>query len=419
MDQERYLSLAETCQMNGFLMQDILDKHAAYNEKMTKEAHEKDSDAKKLRQEYVVPEVSQEDVYIFDESKYHIKDAELEIDYTEDFSNGTSCKKETMSYPSGKIKWEKYYKNEALHGPSSFFGEDGTLLGRIWYIDGKQTGKVWTYHVDGSLHSLQRFDQGLPVGIHQYFFSNGLPKSILPYKGGVLDGEIHLFNPHGMIFRRLSFVNGKRTGQEQIWDKNGQLIVECQYEADRPVGLTRMWHPNGILAKEFLYDKDSRRIEAKEWDSNGEIIVQDESKNDDYFDLVNKETEKLTQSLSDMVKKMTTITPLISDKFHFDAKAPFSAEEAAKQSLQYDLANEMENLQKELAKLQSLDAMIKVQLEQGDETKEALWKTPSSRREMEKQFEGMREKINGGLSEIKKGIKTVVKSLVDEAPKKD
>src|SRR6478672_6849060 len=101
-----------------------------------------------------------------------------------------------------------------------------------------------------------------------------------------------------------------------------------------------------------------------------------------------------------MVNKMTEITPLISDKFHFDVKVPFSTEEEVKSSLQYDLANEMDNLQKELEKLQSLDAMIKIQLGQGDEAKEAIWKTPSSRREMEKQFEGMRGKINEGLSEI-------------------
>lgn len=408
LDQGLYQSLRETCLFNTGMVKDILAYHEKVKERLQDECKRNDNAAQKLREEYVLPCPKPDEIYLFDGKTFAMKDPELHLDYTEDLSKlEDKIAKETTYYPSKQLKSEKNYLKNNLHGPVTFYSENGTILSTAWYVNGRQEGKMWTYYPKGQLHSLQRFEKGLMIGVHQYFYANGLPKSILPYQAGVLHGEVHLFGPEGHLARRLNFVKGKRTGQEQIWNEAGDLVIECQFEADKPVGLARMWHPNGVLAKEFIYDKDNRRIEAKEWTPEGELIVQEEGADDDYFDKVNKETDKLTASLGDMVHKMSEITPIISEKFHVES--PSSS------NLQSDLAQELANLQKELERLQSIDGKLKEQL--GMQTdKEAIWKTPSSRREMERQFEGMRDKINSGLGEIQRGIKTVVDNLKEKPP---
>ncbi|HEV8052004.1 MAG TPA: hypothetical protein VGP47_05880, partial [Parachlamydiaceae bacterium] len=420
-DVERYHSLMETCLLNANLVFGMLDNHKKVNERLKSESQEKDSSAQKLREEYLVPFPKADEIYIFDGKTFRINDPELQIDYSEDLTMDAPGKakleRESLFYPSDKIKMEKSYRGNVLHGPSTFYAEkNGTVLSRAWYVDGRQEGKMWTHYPDGALHSLQRFEKGAPIGIHQYFYANGLPKSILPYRKGVLHGEVHLFSPEGILIRRLNFVEGKRTGQEQIWNEDGVLIIECQFEADLPIGLARMWHRNGVLAKEFIYDKDSRRVEAKEWDGDGILIEDDKRKNDDYFDQVNRETEKLTASLSDMVSKVSEIAPLISERFHFDI--PPKIDDTGGGSEPDDLSAELANLQKEMEHLLSLDSKLKEQLGGVDSLKEAIWKTPAARREMEKQFEGIREKINANLGDIQNGISTVVNNLKDKPPEK-
>lgn len=416
LDQGLYKSLRETCLFNTGMVNDILDRHEKLDEALQAESRNTDNAGQKLREVYLVPAPKPDEIYLFDERNFTIKDPELHLDHNEDLSieeasGREKIVRESVFYPSNKIKSEKNYLLNNLHGPSTFFAENGTILSRAWYINGRQEGKMWTYYPEGELHSMRRFEKGLMVGVHQYFYADGLPKSILPYRNGVLHGEVYLFSPSGVLVRHLTFIEGKRTGQEQIWNEAGELVIECQFEDDKPVGLARMWHQNGVLAKEFIYDKDHHRVEAKEWTSNGELIVE-EGANDDYFDQVNKETDKLTASLGDMVHKMCEITPMISEKFHFESASTSHVEQS---NLQNELAQELARLQEELVRLQSIDGKLKEQLGmQAD--REAIWKTPTSRREMEKQFEGMREKINSGLGEIQKGIKTVVSSLKEKPP---
>lgn len=361
-------------------------------------------------EKHPIPIPKNDEDYFFDQTTFRIKDPELQLDYNETI-NQSDLQQESFHYPSQKIKMEKFYLKNLLHGPSTFYAENGRILCRNWFINGKKEGKTWSYHANGSLYSLQIFQEGLPIGLHQYFYPNGLLKSILPYHKGKLHGEVRLYGPEGNLIRKLSFVNGLRSGREQIWNTQGQLLVDCQFEADRPVGLSRLWHTNGVLCREILYDNNSQKIESKEWDLNGILIEKEEGQDEDYFDQVNRETHNLTVSLNQMVKDMSAITPLISEKFAFDTPPLVSGTSS---KLQDELSTDLDKLQKEMQYLQSLDVLLREQFAQTEESKEAIWKTPESRREMEKQFDHMKDKINQELESIQKGIKTVIGSILDQ-----
>lgn len=396
---DRYRFLQDTALLNIDVINMILEKHKQLSVQNSAKASEIDAIAHQIRQRYPIPVPTQGEEYFFSEQEYKIKDPEWQLNYHEIFREENKLSKQSLTYPSGKLKLETYYSDGKLHGPSTFYSEQGTILCRAWFIHGKQSGKMWSYHADGSLHSLQIFQDGLPVGIHQYFYAGGQPKSILPYKQGVLHGEVSLFHPNGTMARQLSFVEGKKNGTERIWNSEGQLIIESTYEADRPVGQSRLWHWNGVLAKEVLYDENFNQIMTKEWDMSGTLIEEEEM---DYFDQMNAETHHLTSSLEKMVQEMTNLTPIMSDQMQF--KTP---------SQTNDLSEELANLQKEMQHLQALDILLKEQIALEEDGKEAIWKTKEYRREMEKQFEGIKDKINTDISGIGEGIKKIIEKLVD------
>ena len=44
----------------------------------------------------------------------------------------------------------------------------------------------WSYYDTGELYAIKRYKNGLKQGIHEYYYKSGLPKSVLPYKNGLL-----------------------------------------------------------------------------------------------------------------------------------------------------------------------------------------------------------------------------------------
>lgn len=326
-----------------------------------------------------------------------------EGDFRDHALEGTTVQR--LHYPSGTLKMEARYLGDKLHGLSRFYSEKGVLLAISQFIEGKQEGEAWTYYFDGAVHSVREFQQGQKVGLHRYFYADGIPKSILPYKEGKLDGEVLLYAPNGTLVRRLSFLQDKRHGKEQIWNERGALLIECEYDHERPIGISKMWHPNGKLAKEVHYDHNSNRLEEKQWNAEGLPIEVKES--NDYFNQMHKETHKLTASLNEIVSTLSTLAPSYEQKMHEE-----EVFKPAGKPLEPNLNEDLAKLQEELIHLHSLDNAIKTHLVgHADDPKEAIWKTPASRQEIEKQFNAVQSQMNEEMEKIQQGIKQMLDVL--------
>lgn len=343
------------------------------------------------KEEHPIHISSEKDSYQYDGRIFKISDPEMGIDYVEDF-NASPLRVESIQYPSGVLKMRSHYKGDQLHGPVTTYREDQTVLSQSWFIDGKREGKTYLYYLTGSLYGLARYRQGLKEGLQQYFYADGAPRTLISYSHGVLDGDLILYHPGGNLFRKLHFVRGKRHGLEQIWDKFGNMIVEAHYDNGRPVGLARMWYSNGILAKEILYGNSSERLESKDWDRNGMPVEERGEENNDYFDQIAKRTEVITASLDDVVNKLSTVTPMISQ--------------------QDGLADQIKMLKKELDRLKEAEGKFKSQTSESA-SKEAIWKSPGTQDALSRLVDSMNKQMDTDMLSIEQEMKKILKKLKD------
>ncbi|MBP9842370.1 MAG: hypothetical protein KBC64_08135, partial [Simkaniaceae bacterium] len=54
-----------------------------------------------------------------------------------------------------------------------------------------------------------RYKEGQLHGKQEYYFSNGIPKSMMHYLEGELHGEVALYHPSGKVKRTILFDKGR------------------------------------------------------------------------------------------------------------------------------------------------------------------------------------------------------------------
>ena len=178
-----------------------------------------------------------------------------------------------LFYPSGKLQGESFYKHGKLHGPSSFYAEDGQRLTLSFFFDGEYQGKVRHFHLDGGLCRLECYKGGKLHGAQKYFFESGAVKSLVHYENAKLSGSLQLFYENGQLKRETCFKQGEKHGFDRIWTEDGTLIDEGEYDNGKPVGTHKRWYDKGSLMEEILYHT-SKRFDKKRWDQEQNIVYE-------------------------------------------------------------------------------------------------------------------------------------------------
>lgn len=106
-----------------------------------------------------------------------------------------------LYYPTGAKKAETFYRAGQLHGPSTFWSEDGTVLAKSWYYQGKRVGKSWWYYPSAALYSLQSYQAGVWHGPQVFYYEDGSAKTLMHYEHGRLAGTPLLLTPDGALER--------------------------------------------------------------------------------------------------------------------------------------------------------------------------------------------------------------------------
>ncbi|MBI3237144.1 MAG: toxin-antitoxin system YwqK family antitoxin [Chlamydiales bacterium] len=176
-------------------------------------------------------------------------------------------------YPNGDLEAEVFYQMDRLHGPSTFYAEDGTPLSRTFFCEGKREGKVYFYYLSGKVSSIQRFKGGVWEGFQEYFYEDGTCKSHLPYSLGKLHGQVKLFWEDGQIKRQTGYERGLRHKEDRIWDEKGVLIDEGNWDLGKPCGTHRHLFSNGAPKAEYIYHTPTR-WDVREWEESGELILE-------------------------------------------------------------------------------------------------------------------------------------------------
>lgn len=347
-------------------------------------------------------EAAQVEVYSTENGMLRLYDPEIHLDYSAEFVPDERHDKMCLYYGNDRLKSETYYRAGQMHGPSSFYSEDGTLLSQSWFVEGKRQGKWCNYYPSGELHSKRKFREGLAQGRQEYYYKDGLLRATIDYKEGNLDGEVVLYYPNGMLKRKLTFINGKRNGMEQIYDEQGNLAVEAHFNDDLPCKSAKIWFNNGQLSLERIYDEHGVCVEIKKWSSNGTMLESSHGEETDYFKQVAQQTDVLTSSLTYLAKQLQQVSSLFTQG---------TGSSDTPSQMQVDL----QALHEEMLKLQELNR--KMTFESGLDPKnqqEAIWKTPSLEREMKDKVESATREMSSEIANLQTMLKKVIGDLKEE-----
>lgn len=255
------------------------------------------------------------DEYQCDDHTLKIFDPELEIDLSGPFF---PKEKQSLFYPNDSQKAEMFYQSGKLHGPATFFSEDGSILAKSWFFEGLKQGKSWYYKPTGSLQSIQRYKNGKMHGAQEYFYPDGTIRSILKFQNGELDGTVSLYFPNGKIKGEISFMNGKLHGFERHWDSKGQLISESQYDHSQPVNKALQWHPNGQKAKEIVFYDSPEHCDVTEWDEQGKLIQEQRYQPEDSIEVLAKQSGALRNQMFELAAKLKKLREISEEKYKND-----------------------------------------------------------------------------------------------------
>lgn len=346
-----------------------------------------------------------EEKYVFDGKQFKILDIDLDINYVGDLAN-LQLRKEVIAYPSGNTKMECYYKNNILHGPSTYYGDDNKVLARYWFVDGKREGRAVRRYIDGEIYSIEAYRSGLKVGTHRYFYKDGKIRSCLGYLNGQLHGDVLLFHANGRMFRRLNFQLGKREGKEQIWYRNGRLHIEAEYRAGKPTGVARKWHQNGILAKEIVYQDSGEAFDIKSWDDKGVPISKPADTQTDYFDTIASKAGMITASMETVINNLEKVTGFLGEHPQEALERTTGGENVEA------ILGSFKELQQKMQHLRDVEGLLNEQLEtdlQG--SKEAIWKSPATKDIVSKQIDDMSQVMNSEMKTIEENMKKIITAI--------
>lgn len=356
--------------------------------------------------------VEEKDDYSFEKGILKIHDPEMGLEIKRTLSEGT-YRTHQIDYANGQIQREWTVSDRKLEGPWSYYSDKGILLSRSWFVQGVRQGKAKKYYTNGALYCIQRFKDGLEEGQQIYYYPHGQIKTQISYQKGVLNGDVKLYYPNGQLKREFHYAQGKRQDAERMWSSAGQLTMEVFYKDDNPIGIAREWREDGSLFKEFAYDENSKRLYAKQWDRRGLELHPYKLNKFDYFDQVALQTGTLTNSIEGVISQLGKMLPIISE----DKRV--GLEDKAVGEMQSDL----EVLSKEIENLKHISHEMLVESGvEADASKEQIWKTPSAKKEIEKQLgeatARMGEEVQGLLKLLNETTTLIAKKFAEADKKK-
>ena len=159
------------------------------------------------------------------------------------FSCSSYCSDSQKPIPNIEKEWSEHFvidNGRVLQDSTLFSGyivayQEGRLIARTGYLDGRQHGDMLLYYPDGSL------------------------KQRRPYVHGEKHGEHLGYHPSGQLAFKYYFVNGKSEGTHFEWYEDGHLRAEMNYADGYELGQQRVWRPDGKLRSNYITRENGRQ----------------------------------------------------------------------------------------------------------------------------------------------------------------
>jgi len=195
------------------------------------------------------------------------------------------------------------YENDLIDGELIYYNEQGKVIGKTPYKKGKREG-IATYkgdHAQPSYSEEYRNDLLIQATYHDFsgkiiekiekgygkqpIYINGSLHSIREYRNGIPEGEVKLFDSRGHLKTLFHVKDGMKHGEEWVYypslgnqELKPKLYIEW-YE-DTIHGICRSWYSDGVLESEREIINNQKHGIASSWYKDGSLMLIEEYEKD-------------------------------------------------------------------------------------------------------------------------------------------
>lgn len=200
-------------------------------------------------------------------------------------------------YPNGRIKSEKTYKDDLLHGYYKEYDTKGNLVLVMLYDNGSivksrvedatDIEPVSKYDDNNRLIYKGPFRNKIPVGVHREYGPDGKITQAYIYndnglllsegivdESGNFNGKWKDLYPGGQVQAEGAYIDNRRTGLWKFYNTSSKVEQTGYYNNGRPDGLWKWYYDNGVILREEEYFQGQRDGAYAEYSETGDIVGQ-------------------------------------------------------------------------------------------------------------------------------------------------
>lgn len=176
----------------------------------------------------------------------------------------------------GQLEEEANYYRNRLHGKRTFFYPNKQVKQEAFFKFNVPDSTYKEFGSDGKLLVSGQFELGSPVGLWNYYYADGHPKSIEKVQNDTVylkafwqadsthlqtvkdgNGQIISYYIDGVVKEFYTFQNGLKTGPFEERTANGVLSIGGAFKNGKKDGLWEFYRFDGVLEKKVGYETDS------------------------------------------------------------------------------------------------------------------------------------------------------------------
>ena len=138
-----------------------------------------------------------------------------------------------------KIEGRWYYQGVPFGGYAIQTNDNGQLIEKTGFVDGKRQGLALKWHSNGLISSEKYYQENRLEGTTKTWWPNGQQSTESNYFNRERHGIQKKWYPSGQIARIMRFNQGKEEGLQQAWLQTGKLYANYEAKNGRFFGLKR------------------------------------------------------------------------------------------------------------------------------------------------------------------------------------
>ncbi|MBB2144661.1 tetratricopeptide repeat protein [Pedobacter sp. LMG 31464] len=174
-------------------------------------------------------------------------------------------------YKDGKIFSKRTYENGALV-KASYLDKSGNALSSL--ISNGETSKLISYGNNGLKKSSLTYKAGVLNGLDTIYYNSGKINQILNYKDGLIDGKVVTYYQNGKIKSETTMTDDKTNGYYTSFYMNGNIETEGWMVEDQYQGPWSYYNENGKLNSTQYYLAGDIDGYKEEYFANGQKSVE-------------------------------------------------------------------------------------------------------------------------------------------------